>query len=78
MSVFALLLFSYILEILEKIYLENPNYKDLLTDNEKYTLVIVNRFLSILTEFPLIIFQSIYIIAFLKIKYGDGGFKAFQ
>ena len=27
-SGFALLLFSYILEVLEKIYLENPNYKD--------------------------------------------------
>jgi len=26
-SGFALLLFSYTLEILEKIYLENPNYK---------------------------------------------------
>lgn len=77
-SGFSLLLFSYILEILEKVYLENPNYKGQMTDNQKYIVVILNRLMSILTEFPLIIFQSIYIITFLRIKYADGGFKAFQ
>jgi len=48
-----------------------------LTDTEKYLVVILNRLMSILTEIPLIIFQSIYIITFLRIKYADGGFKAF-
>lgn len=77
-SGFFILLFSYTLEILEKVYLENPDYKDQLTDTEKYYLVIFNRALSVLTEFPLIIFQTMYIMVFLRIKYADGGFRAFQ
>lgn len=49
-----------------------------MTDNEKYILVIMNRLLGILTELPLIVFQAKYIITFLRIKYRDGGFKAFK
>jgi hypothetical protein len=48
-----------------------------MTDDEKYILVIMNRLLGILTELPLIVFQAKYIIRFLRIKYRDGGFKAF-
>lgn len=72
-----LLFLSYSLEIIENIYLEDPHYVDKLTDIDKYIIVITNRVLSLITEFPLIFFQVLYIRSFLKIKYADGGFRAF-
>ena len=73
-----LLSISYSLEIFENLYLEDPQYVDKLTDIDRYIIVITNRALSLITEFPLIFFQVLYIRSFLKIKYADGGFRAFQ
>jgi hypothetical protein len=74
----TLLALSYFLEIVEKIYLDHSEYKDKMTKNEKIALVVVNRTLSIVTEFPLIVLQMLYILKFLKKKYQDGGMKEFK
>jgi len=77
-SGFILLALSYFLEIVEKLYLENSEYNDKLTNNEKIAIVVVNRTLSIITEFPFIVLQMLYIVKFLKKKYQEGGMKEFK
>jgi hypothetical protein len=73
-----LLVLSYFLEIVEKIYIDHSENKDIMTKNEKIALVVINRIISIVTEFPLIVLQMLYILKFLKKKYQDGGMKEFK